>query len=63
MKLGEFIHHIKHRSLSIKIYDMDNNLLYDGDVGQYLNSVYRYDNYIVKYIYPEDDLLMLYLKC
>ena len=64
MKLNEFVEHIKHKSLSIKIYDMDNKLIYENSIGGYLTSVIKskIGNWIIKFIYPEDNLLMIYLK-
>ena len=43
MTLWEFLQHIKHKSIELKIYDLyeekGNNFLYIGTIGEYLTSV------------------------
>ena len=64
MKVNEFIHHIKHNSVKIKIskyYEVAQDIIqpkvvYDGTVGTYLTSVARneLDNLKIYSIHPQD---------
>ena len=58
MTLNEFISHIKHKSLSVKIYK-GGVQVYDGSVGTYECSVYKINNGSrkVRNVVPEDNLL------
>ncbi len=64
MKVNEFIHHIKHNSVKIKIskyYEVAQDIIqpkvvYDGTIGTYLTSVARnqIDNSNISIIHPQD---------
>lgn len=64
MKVNEFIHHIKHNSVKIKISKyvevaqdiIQPKVVYDGTVGTYLTSVLRnqIDNSNISTIHPQD---------
>ena len=71
MNLNDFMSHMKHKSLSIKIEKLIPNeelglttkLLYDGDVGTYGTTVIKSQigNEKIFVINPEDNLLIIIL--
>ena len=67
MKLNEFIDHMKHNSVKIKIIDYLPNLeLYSGDVGTYKTSVIKSEinDCFIVYIKPDnfnEKLLRIYI--
>ncbi len=67
MKLSEFINHIKHNSVKIRIIDyLPNTEIYNGDVGCYKTSVIKssINDCLLVYIKPDnfkDELLNLYI--
>lgn len=66
MTLGEFILHLKHKSISIKIlgYESD-NLLYIGDVGGYLHWIYRsrFDKaFIYQIKFSSNGIMLIYIE-
>ena len=67
MKLNEFIDHMKHNSVKIKIFDYLPNLeLYSGDVGTYKTSVIKSEinDCFIVYIKPDnfnEKLLRIYI--
>ena len=66
MTLGEFILHLKHKSISIRIIGCKScNLIYDGDVGGYLHWIYRSDfdkTLIYQIQFSNNGIMMIYLE-
>jgi hypothetical protein len=54
MTLGEFLNHIKHKSLKIKIVDRDEE--FDGTVGEYETSVVKskINNKPINIVFPSE---------
>ncbi len=66
MTLGEFLNHIKHKSLKIEIH-IESDILFEGTIGEYSTSVVKskINNKKVSGVYPSwisNDLLKIYLE-
>lgn len=66
MTLGEFILHLKHKSISIRVLGFESdNLLYNGDVGGYLHWIYRSDydkSEIYQIQFSSNGIMLIYLE-
>lgn len=66
MTLGEFILHLKHKSITIRILGFESdNILYDGDVGGYLHWINRSDydkDYIYNIKFSNNGIMLIYLE-
>ena len=64
MKLVEFINHIKHNSLSIKIIGSNYITIYDGSIGSYKTSVIKnkIDECEINKILTDENQLYIYIK-
>lgn len=63
MTLGDFMNHMKHKSLSIMISNQD-DILYRGNVGSYEHSVFKStsNDKLIICITCDDNLLHIKIK-
>lgn len=70
MTISEFISHMKHKSVNIKIRVHDENdknyewnIIFNSDIGSFMNSVLynKISNYLIDSIIPEECSFNLYV--
>lgn len=64
MTLIEFIKHLAHRSIKIRLYDLNKKLVYEDTIGTYVHSIKRniFDDCKIMELIPDDsDIFVVYL--